>query len=46
MLEVVERLLNVVGHGKMYGALFVVPVEGDSAVQCSFQVCDYYEVLF
>jgi hypothetical protein len=32
VLEVSERLLDVVWHGKLYGTLFVVPVEGYSAV--------------
>jgi hypothetical protein len=32
ILEVVDRLLDVVWHGKLYGTLFIVPVEGYSTV--------------
>jgi hypothetical protein len=34
VLEVVERLLDVVDHGNLHGTLFVVPVEGYSTVLC------------
>ncbi len=36
MAESDEGILNVAGHGKMYLALVVVPVECESEVSCAF----------